>query len=212
MTAAVDFDDIEMAPSPPRARTFWPGLMIVVAGAVQGDGALITTAYRSMSSVSDEQLSFPWQGATAITTSLIWGATQVLLVLGLIAFARHGAPHVRLGQRGARLAVAGAALYGIAHLMSVFVHDAALDDPAAIVVLTCFGVGTVLGAIGLLLAGVALLRHGTWTGWHRFTPVALGAWMVVMLPLQFTPALALAVGVYAVAVIALGVAMIEAGR
>lgn len=189
--------------------SFWPGLMIVVAGAVQGDGALITTAYRGMSPVSEDQLSFPWEGATAVTTSLIWGATQVLLVLGLIAFARQVAPHGRLG---AWLAVAGAALYGVAHLVSVFVPDAALDDPAAIVVLTCFGVGTVLGAVGLLLAGVALLRHGTWTGWRRFTPVALGAWMVVMLPLQFTAALALAVGVYAIAVMAFGVALIEAQR
>lgn len=212
MTAAIDVGALETAASSARTRTFWPGLMIVVAGAVQGDGALITTAYRGMSPVSDDQLSFPWQGATAVTTSLIWGATQVLLVLGLIVFARQGAPHARFGRSGAWLAVAGAALYGVAHLVSVFVPDAALDDPAAIVVLTCFGVGTVLGAIGLLLAGVALLRHGTWTGWRRFTPVALGVWMVVMLPLQFTAALALAVGVYAVAVIALGVALIEAER
>ena len=209
MTAAVDIGELETVPSRTRAATLWPGLMIVVAGAVQGDGALITAAYRGGSPVSEDQLSFPWEGATAITASLVWGATQVLLVLGLIAFARHTAPHGRLG---ARLAVAGASLYCAGHLLSIVFHDAKLDDPAAIVVLTCFGLGTVLGAVGLLLAGAAMLRHGTWTGWRRLTPVTLGAWMVVMLPLQFTVALPLAVGVYAAAVIALGVAMIGAGR
>lgn len=201
-----------MPASPARQATLWPGLMIIAAGAAQGDGALITSAYRGVSTVSDDQLSFPWQGATAITTSLTWGAAQVLLLLGLIAFARGSVPRGRLGRAGARLAVAGAALYVVAHALSAVFHDAAVEDPAAIVVLTCFGVGTVLGAIGLLLAGVAMLRFGGWTGWRRFAPVGLGAWMVVMMPLQFTAALPLAVGVYALAVIAFGIALIEAGR
>ncbi|HEU4544838.1 MAG TPA: hypothetical protein VFR88_00955, partial [Microlunatus sp.] len=56
-----------------RRRLLLPGLLIVIAGAVQGDGALITAAHRSTSPVSDQQLSFPWVGGTAITTSLIWG-------------------------------------------------------------------------------------------------------------------------------------------
>lgn len=183
--------------------------MIVVAGAAQGDGALITAAYRGASPVADDRLSFPWEGATAVTTSLIWGATQVLLVLGLIAFARQAAPHGRLGVR---LAVAGASLLPVAHFLSIAFQDAKLDDPRGDRHPDLLRARTILGAVGLLLAGVAQLRHGTWTGWRRFAPVALGAWMVVMLPLQFTAVLPLAVAVYAAAVIALGAAMIEAAR
>jgi hypothetical protein len=134
----------------------------------------------------------------------------VLLVLGLIAFARTRVPNVRIGRVGAALAVAGATLYVPAHVLSVIAHDAALEDPVAIVVLTLFGIGAVLTAIGMLMAGTAIRRSGAWTGWRGYTPLALGAWMVLMVPLQSTAALPVAVGGYALAVMALGVALIEA--
>ena len=206
--AAVVIDEAGPAALSVSHSRLWPGILVVVAGAVQGDGALITAVYRGASTVSDDQLSFPWHGATATTTSLIWGAAQVLLVAGFIAFARDDVPRVRSGRIGARLAVVGAGLYVVGHVVSAIASDAALDDPAGFIVLSSFGVGTVLTMIGMLMTGVAVLRHGRWTGWRRFTPVAVGAWMVAMIPLQFTAALPLAVAVYAVAVAALGVAMI----
>lgn len=188
-----------------------PGLLTVIAGAVQGDGALITAAYRNASPISDEQLSYPWEGATAITTSLIWGITQVLIVVGLMAFARSGAASTTAGRVGGRLAVAGALLYVMAHALSLVAYDAPLDDPLSVAVLSCFGVGTLLTAVGLIIAGMATLRSGAWSGWRRYAPLVLGAWMVAMMPLQFTPALPLAVGIYALAVMGLGVALIVEG-
>ena len=185
-----------------------PGLLIIIAGAAQGDGALITAAYRSASPVSDEQLSYPWADATAITTSLLWGTTQVLFVVGLVAFARSGAAPSKAGQVGGRLAVAGALLYVVAHAISLIAYDAALGDPIAVVVLACFGVGTLLSAVGLIMAGTAALRSGVWSGWRRYTPLALGIWTAALLPLQFTPALPVAVGIYALAAMALGLSMI----
>jgi hypothetical protein len=188
-----------------------PGLLTVIAGAVQGDGAMITAAYRNASPISDEQLSYPWAGATAITTSLIWGVTQVLIVVGLMAFARSGAAPTKTGRVGARLSVAGALLYVTAHALSLVAYDAPLDDPISVAVLSCFGVGTLLTAGGLIMAGTSTLRSGVWAGWRRYTPLVLGAWMVAMMPLQLTPALPLAVGIYALLVMALGLAMILEG-
>ena len=106
-----------------------PGLLTIIAGAVQGDGAIITAAYRNASPISDEQLSYPWAGATAITTSLIWGVTQVLIVVGLMAFARSGAAPTTAGRVGGRLAVAGAALYVVAHALSLVAYDARSRRP-----------------------------------------------------------------------------------
>ncbi|CUR55679.1 membrane hypothetical protein [metagenome] len=188
--------------------TLVPGLLTVIAGAVQGDGAVITAAYRGASPVSDEQLSFPWDGATAITTSLLWGATQVLIVVGFLAFARSGAAPTTAGRVGGRLAVGGALLFVVAHALSLVAHDAALDAPISVVVLSCFGIGTLLCAVGLIVAGAAALRSAVWSGWRRYAPLALGVWMVVMMPLQFTALLPVAVGVYALAVMALGLALI----
>ncbi len=192
----------------PLPSGFVAGLLIIVAGAMQGDGALISAAYREASPVSDDQLSFPWAGTTAVTTSLIWGITQVLLVVGLASVLRSGVAPTRAGRAGGRLAVAGAALYVVAHALSLVGYDAAMDEPIAVVVLVCFGVGTVLTAVGLIIAGVVARRAAVWTGWRRHTLLALGLWMVAMLPLQFTAALPIAVGIYAVAVIALGLALV----
>lgn len=188
-----------------------PGLLIIIAGAVQGDGALITAAYRGASPISDEQLSYPWADATAITTSLLWGTTQVLFVIGLVAFSRSGAAPSKAGQLGARLAVAGSLFYVVAHAISLVAYDAALDDPIALVVVTCFGVGTLLAAVGLIMAGTSALRSGVWSGWRRYTPLALGIWTAALLPLQFTPALPVAVGIYALAAMCLGLSMIIEG-
>lgn len=188
-----------------------PGLLTMIAGAVQGDGAIITAVYRNASRISDEQLSYPWDGATAIATSLIWGITQVLIVVGLMAFARSGAAPTKVGRVGVRLAVAGAVLYVIAHALSLLAYDAALDDPISIVVLSCFGVGTVFTAVGLIMAGTAALRSGVWSGWRRYTPLVLGVWMVAMMPLQFTAALPIAVGVYAAVTMAFGLALLVEG-
>ena len=188
-----------------------PGLLTLIAGAVQGDGALITAAYRNASPIPDEQLSYPWDGATAITTSLIWGSTQVLIVVGLMAFARSEAAPTRAGWVGGRLAVVGAVLYVVAHALSLVAYDAAFDDPISIAVLSCFGVGTLLTAVGLIMAGTAALRSGVWAGWRRYTPLVLGVWMVAMLPLQFTAALPVAVGVYAAATMAFGLALLVEG-
>lgn len=186
-----------------------PGVLVVIAGTVFADGAFLTAAYRGSSTVPDDRLSYPWTGATAVTTSAVWGAAQLLLTIGLITFARSDAVRSRWGQRGAWAAVTGSALYVAGHLASIVFHDANMDDPGAVLALTCFGVGTVLIALGMLVAAREVRRTGVWQGWARNVPLALGAWMVAMMPLQFTPALVFAVGVYSALTIALGVAMIE---
>lgn len=186
----------------------WPGLALVVAGTVFADGAALTAAYRGSSPITDEQLSFPWHGATAVVTSIVWGSAQVLFTIGLIVLARSPAITSTRGRRGALVAVAGSILYTIAHAVSAVAHDAKMDDAAGVVVLTLFGIGTILVAAGLLVAGIDVARSRVWSSWRRFSPVALGAWMLVMVPLQFTVALVGAVGIYAAATAALGVALI----
>lgn len=194
------------------SSSVWPGLATVVAGAILIDGAVLTAAYRRVSPTADEQLSFPWDGATAVATSALWGAAQLLLVWGLVAFARSGAVVSRSGRIGQAIAIAGSSLFVLAHLLSAIEHDALIDESDAIAPLACFGVGTVLLAVGMILAGVGTLRAAEWTGWRRFTPIALGIWMFAVMPLQFTSALAAAVAIYGIAVLALGAALVEEAR
>jgi hypothetical protein len=186
-----------------------PGLLVVTAGLVQGDGALISAAHRGASTVSDERLSFPWDGATAVTTSSVWAVTQVLLVVGLVGFVRSDAAASRAGRLGGAAAVLGASLFVPAHVLSILGRDAVLDDTVAVVVIALFAVGTLLQALGLAVSGASTIRSGVWSGWARWTPLAVAVTMLALLPLQFTPLLAAAVGFYAAAVVALGLAMMR---
>jgi hypothetical protein len=187
----------------------WAAVLTAGGGGILLDGAIITSAYRGSSSAADDTLAFPWEGATAVASSLSWGLAQVLMLVGLVAFARSDARVSRSERVGSRVAVAGGAAYIIAHGVSVIGHNAATDDVVALLAMSLFGIGTVALAVGLLLAGWSSrhdLRRATWARW---APLALGAWMVVMIPLQFTPALAVAVGGYAVLVIAFGASLIN---
>jgi hypothetical protein len=55
---------------------------------------------------------------------------------------------------------------------------------------------------------VAVARAGRWTGWRRFSALAVGIWLLCLLPLQFTPLLPLSVAVYAATIAAFSIALL----
>lgn len=190
-------------------RALWPAVLTVAAGGVFLDGAVLTSAYRGSSPAPEDAFAFPWQGSTAVATSLIWGVAQAFMLVGLVAFARSLATASRSGRTGAWVAVAGGGLFTLAHLVSAVSYDATTNDTGAIVAMSLFGIGTIALATGLLLAGRWSLRNPTGRIWAPRAPLALGIWMVLMIPLQFTAALPVAVGGYAVAVIAFGASLLH---
>lgn len=202
------------APSSLRPDMLFAGVAAIIAGAVQGDGGILTQAHRRASTVADDKLIFPWEGATAVTVTLAWGLTQVLLVAALVVFARSGATGAgRAGHLGSRLAVAGGALFVAGHALTLAFLDASTDDAGGIAVAAVFGVGSLLSLIGFLVAGTAMLRAGQWTSWRRYVPIAIAVAMLVVLPLQFTPLLPLSVALYSATIVAFGVALLaEGGR
>jgi hypothetical protein len=74
--------------------------------------------------------------------------------------------------------------------------------------ITLFSIASLLTAIGFIVAGVAVARAGRWTAWRRYPVLAVGAWMLCMLPLQFTSLLPLSVAVYAATITAFAVALL----
>jgi len=58
-------------------------------------------------------------------------------------------------------------------------------------------------------AGVAVARAGCWTAWRRYPALAVGVWVLAMLPLQFTSLLPLSVAVYAATIAAFAVALLD---
>jgi hypothetical protein len=186
-----------------------PGALGLLYAGVQLDGGIIAAAYRGISTVPDDRLNFPFAGSLATATSLTFGLSQALFVVTLLAFARSGAVGAsRAGRIGAQLAVVGGIVFVGAHAVSVIFRDDRLDDPAGLTAITLFSMGTLLIAVGFIVAGVAVVRAGQWTSWRRYPVLAVGIWTLCLLPLQFTPLLPLSVAVYAATVAAFSVALL----
>ena len=193
----------------PDMRRLLPGAAGLVYAGIQLDGGITAAAYRQISTVPADRLSAPFSGSFATATTLTWGLSQVMFVFTLVAFARSGAVGTsRLGRAGAWLAVVGGVVFVIAHAVSLVFRDARTDDPAGITAVTLFAAASVLTAIGFLMAGAAVLRAGRWASWRRYSVLAVGVWMVCLVPLQMTSLLALSVAVYAALIAAFAVALL----
>jgi hypothetical protein len=186
-----------------------PGAAGLLFAGVQLDGGILASAFRGMSTVPDDRLSFPFSGALATATSLTWGLAQALFLVTLVAFARGGAVGTsRPGRFGAWLAVVGGVVFVVAHAVSVIFRDARTDDSAGVSVVTLFAAASVLTAVGFIAAGVATARAARWTAWRRYTVLAIGVWLFCMVPLQFTALLPLSVVVYAATIAAFAIALL----
>jgi hypothetical protein len=109
---------------------------------------------------------------------LSWGyLLQSLGHLGelaaVIALALSGAAGTGLlGRIGLGVAALGQVLLAVAEL--VYPANPDLGDPL-------FMVAPLLSGVGMVLAGIAVLRSGRWTGWHRVVPLAVGIWVLVVM-------------------------------
>jgi hypothetical protein len=196
----------------PTARSsarILPGAAGLLFAGVQLDAGIIAAALRGMSIVPEDRLSFPFSGAAATATSLVWGLAQALFLVTLLAFARSGAVGTsRPGRFGARLALVAGVVFVVAHTVSLMFRDARMDEPVGVTVVTLFAIASVLTAVGFILAGVAVAKAGRWTGWRRYPVAAIGIWMLCMVPLQFTALLPLSVVIYAATIAAFSTALL----
>ncbi|HEU5421957.1 MAG TPA: hypothetical protein VFU72_00305 [Nitrolancea sp.] len=184
------------------------GFSCIVGAAVLTALAIATQVVQASTDVSKDQWSYPWSSGTSITFDLLGAGSELLLALGVLGLLRS---RVAGTARAASLAIwvgfVGTALVVVGHLSSIPVRNELVDDGWPRIVSGVFGLGTVLTAVGFLLAGRATIRAGIWRDWRRFTPLAVGVWSAVLIGLQFTPALPTAVAVYGLFFLALGIAL-----
>lgn len=118
----------------------------------------------------------------------VWFFVQHLgLILGLLGIGRAGALGTsRTGRISLRAAVAGMALLALTELAAIAGWGMALTDGYIAVLNVAYGVSTLLIGIGLVVAGIAVIRAHRWMGAKRYVPLLLGVWVFV----PMTPALA----------------------
>ena len=170
--------------------------------------AVATQAVRASTDVPKDQWSYPWWSGASVSFWLVAALAHALIAVGIVGLMLSGvAGSTRTGRFGLMAALAGAVLIVVGHLVSSPIRDQTTHDTWPQIVGAVFGVGTVLVAIGLLLAGWATLRERKWNDWRRFTLFAAGAWTAALIPLQFTPVAPSGLAIYALFFLAIGIAL-----
>lgn len=134
--------------------------------------------------------------------SALNAASHLLLSAGVAGLARSGA-----AGRG-RLAGAGLALTPLGLAVLIVAEATSLVNMDAAVVL--FSIATLALGLGPILAGAAVVRARRWDGWRRFTLLACGLYVpLILLPSFALPGLAMnyAIGVWGVCWLLLGLAL-----
>ena len=185
---------------------------IGAAAATAIAGAVLALGIQPTTDISDDFWRYPWSNSGAFVAFSVFSAVlHGLVIAGLVAFRHSGAAgRSRTATIGVALAIACTALLLVGELASIPIRDAQVDDTSAgIVGGAIFGVGGTASMIGFLLAGWATLRAGVWHGWRRFTPVAVGTWLVALTLLTTAKPTLLhgAVGVYGLGLLAMAIAL-----
>ncbi len=124
----------------------------------------------------------PYQNPDADAFALISAlnaVSHVLLLVGVAGLARSGA------AGGGRLATAGAGVTLVGLAVLVVAEGVSLIDIDVATIF--FSLATLALGVGPIVLGVAMLRTGRWTSWRRFTPLACGLYV----PLILIPSFAL---------------------
>ena len=182
--------------------------LVAGAAATIVSGVLVQAVVMPASDVSDERWSYPWSGPALVAVSILYAALHVLVIVGLLGVRRREPTGPsRWGRLGTDGAITGTVLLAVGELASILVRDTTTDDAGAMTVGGVFALGSVVSAVGFIVAGAAVARAGEWQGWRRWPMLATGVWLVALTGLAATKALPSGVAVYGLGLLATGLAL-----
>ncbi len=171
-------------------------------------GVVVQAIVQPSSSVSDELWSYPFSSDAYVVASLLFALGHGLVGIGLWGLWRSGVAGRSRGARaGLALAMVATALLLVAQAASIAIRDARLDDTSAGVTGALFGAGTLLSALGFLIAGKATLSAGLWRDWRRFTLLVAGVCSTALLGLAPTKALPTGIALYSASLLVLWIGL-----
>ena len=190
------------------------GLIGLVAGLVGALIALVLLFWPAQ--VVEGPVSYPFTTTGFLIAQAIFFVHHFGLLAPLVALAASPITGAHLLFRaGAWIAVLGMGLLTACELLAMRYADWDFDTANAGLMGTSYGISCTVIGLGMLLAGVGVLRTGLWTGWRRWTPLAIGiAEFVILTPGMFGGFVAarLAIGFWMLLFGALGWAMYVEAR
>nr|MDQ3396284.1 hypothetical protein [Deinococcota bacterium] len=158
------------------------GLLCLI-GAVIGVISALVTAFISPA-VSSDWYSYPYTPTGFLSAQLVFILNHVLLLVGILGLAQSGATGSGLlGRVGLWISVVGMAALTLCEVGAMTFATSPYPGPGTDLMDTLFGGASILIGVGMTLAGVAVVRAGKWTGWHRFIPLICGvAVFVIVIP------------------------------
>jgi hypothetical protein len=117
----------------------------------------------------------------------------------------------RTAKIGLGCVIAGLALLFVCERAQLPFVDQHTSNTGPSIVDGGFGLATLLLAGGMIAVGVATVRRPSLDSWRRYAPLICGLLSLVVIPIQFTPALWLGITVLCLGYLVLGVAAISDG-
>lgn len=164
------------------------GRWCLVAGLVGAGQAIILLAWPPQ--VSADRYSYPFTGLGFLLAQTSFFLQHLPLIVAVAALLWLPALRAsRTARIGTKVAVLGLIWLTVNELVTIAAYDAATDSAVATWVTNLYGPPIILIGAGLVVAGAALLRHGSeaWVGarWIPAVVLALGVYVFVAL----TPAI-----------------------
>lgn len=168
-----------------RQLLSWAGLIGLVTGLLGALSALVLLYWPPQ--IAEGPVSYPFTTTGFLIVQAWFFVHHFGLVLALLALAVSGGlGNGRFGRAGAWLAVIGMVLLTFTELLTMRYADWDNDTANAGLMGTSYGIACTVVGLGMLVAGAGVLRAGVWSGWHRWTPLAIGvALFVVVTPGMF---------------------------
>jgi hypothetical protein len=182
----------------------------IAGGLLTTVASIATGVVTDRTSVSDDLFRYPFTSGAFVVFTLCGAVLHLTILVGILGLIRSGvAGDGRAARIGGPLAAGGTALLFLAELLSLLVIDTSESAGSVGAVGAVFGLATILATVGMLALGVATLREGRWQDWRRFTPLACGLVVLLLVPIQLTSALWAGVGAYGLCFALLGVALLR---